>query len=74
MEQFPADLLHSDIQLIPLSRVKAGKELINPFLPTDDVLARGKLIFTTFCIGCHGALGKGDGQLIQQRSISVKTT
>jgi hypothetical protein len=33
------------------SRLKAGKELVNPFLPTDDVLARGKLIFTTFCIG-----------------------
>ena len=45
------------------SRKKAGLELVNPFLPTVEVLERGKLIFTTFCIGCHGASGKGDGQL-----------
>jgi mono/diheme cytochrome c family protein len=64
-----------------LSRVKAGNELINPFLPTDDVLARGKLIFTTFCIGCHGVLGKGDGQLyssglypLKPRDISAAPT
>ena len=45
------------------SRKRAGLELVNPFLPTEEVLGRGKLIFTTFCIGCHGASGKGDGQL-----------
>ncbi len=64
-----------------ISRAKAGKELVNPFLPTDDVLARGKLMFTTFCIGCHGELGKGDGQLfksglypLKPRDISAKPT
>jgi mono/diheme cytochrome c family protein len=64
-----------------LSRAKAGKELVNPFLPTDDVLARGKLIFTTFCIGCHGVRGKGDGQLyssglypLKPRDISAAPT
>ena len=55
-----------------LSRVKAGNELVNLFLPTDDVLARGKLIFTTFCIGCHGALGKGDGQLYSSGLYPLK--
>jgi mono/diheme cytochrome c family protein len=54
------------------SRLKAGKELINPFLPTDDVLARGGIIFTTFCIGCHGALGKGDGQLYSSGLYPLK--
>jgi mono/diheme cytochrome c family protein len=64
-----------------LSRVKAGKELVNPFLPTDEVLSRGKIIFTTFCIGCHGILGKGDGQLyssglypLKPRDISAAPT
>jgi mono/diheme cytochrome c family protein len=64
-----------------ISRAKAGKELVNPFLPTDDVLARGKLMFTTFCIGCHGELGKGDGQLfksglypLKPRDISAEPT
>jgi mono/diheme cytochrome c family protein len=64
-----------------LSRVKAGNELVDPFLPTDDVLSRGKLIFATFCIGCHGVLGKGDGQLyssglypLKPRDISASPT
>jgi mono/diheme cytochrome c family protein len=64
-----------------ISRAKAGRELVNPFLPTDSVLARGKLMFTTFCIGCHGELGKGDGQLfksglypLKPRDISAKPT
>jgi mono/diheme cytochrome c family protein len=55
-----------------LSWVKAGNELANPFLPTDDVLARGKLIFTTFCIGCHGVHGKGDGQLYSSGLYPLK--
>ena len=55
-----------------LSWNKAGKELSNPFLPTDDVLARGKLIFTTFCIGCHGVRGKGDGQLYSSGLYPLK--
>lgn len=54
------------------SRVLAGKELLNPFLPTDDVIARGEIIFTTFCIGCHGALGKGDGQLYSSGLYPLK--
>jgi mono/diheme cytochrome c family protein len=55
-----------------VSRAKAGRELFSPFLPTDDVLARGKLIFTTFCIGCHGAMGKGDGQLYSSGLYPLK--
>jgi mono/diheme cytochrome c family protein len=54
------------------SRLKAGKELLNPFRPTDDVLARGKLMYTIFCIGCHGSLGKGDGQLFASGLYPLK--
>jgi hypothetical protein len=61
----------------PESRIKAGKELVNPFLPTGEVLDRGKLIFTTFCIHCHGKGGAGDGFLftsglypLQPKSLS----
>ncbi len=64
-----------------ISRAKAGRELVNPFLPTPDVLARGKLMYTTFCIGCHGDQGKGDGQLfksglypLKPRDISAEPT
>jgi mono/diheme cytochrome c family protein len=55
-----------------LSRVSAGKELVNPFMPDNDILARGKLLFTTFCIGCHGDLGKGDGHLFTSGLYPLK--
>ena len=55
-----------------VSRARAGNELVNPYLPTDDILARGKLMFTTFCIGCHGAQGKGDGQLYSSGLYPLK--
>jgi len=55
-----------------LSWVKAGNELVNPYTATDDVLARGKLIFTTFCIGCHGTQGRGDGQLYSSGLYPLK--
>jgi mono/diheme cytochrome c family protein len=54
------------------SRTRAGNELVNPFSPAVDILERGKLIFTTFCIGCHGALGKGDGQLYSSGLYPLK--
>ena len=54
------------------SRLRAGNELKNPFMPTEEVIARGKLIFTTFCIGCHGAQGKGDGQLFSSGLYPLK--
>lgn len=55
-----------------VSRAKAGNELVNPFLPTDEVLIRGKLVYTTFCIVCHGSLGKGDGQLYSSGLYPLK--
>lgn len=62
------------------SRVKAGKELINPFSSSDEIVARGKLIFTTFCINCHGIGGAGNGFLftsglypLKPRSLSGDT-
>jgi mono/diheme cytochrome c family protein len=55
-----------------ISRHKAGLELVNPYQPYDEVIARGKLIYTTFCIGCHGELGKGDGQLFSSGLYPLK--
>ena len=55
-----------------ISRQKAGLELVNPYQPYDEVIARGKLIYTTFCIGCHGVSGKGDGQLFSSGLYPLK--
>jgi mono/diheme cytochrome c family protein len=47
----------------PESRVRAGIELVNPFTASPDNLARGRKIYSTFCQGCHGVSGGGDGRL-----------
>jgi hypothetical protein len=56
----------------PESRKKAGEELVNPFLKTSETLSRGKLIYTTFCLGCHGIGGNGDGRLFTSGLYPLK--
>jgi mono/diheme cytochrome c family protein len=56
----------------PQSRIKAGKELINPVMISETTLQRGKEVFTTFCIDCHGAGGEGDGHLYTSGLYPVK--
>lgn len=56
----------------PESRIKAGNELVNPFLPSGDAQVRGKLVYTTFCIGCHGIKGEGDGRLFTSGLYPLK--
>ena len=56
----------------PESRIKAGKELVNPVLTTPETLLRGKQEYTTFCIGCHGMTGKGDGRLYTSGLYALK--
>lgn len=43
---------------------RAGEELVNPFEPTPEVLRRGREVFETMCLVCHGAGGEGDGPII----------
>jgi mono/diheme cytochrome c family protein len=44
-------------------QIRAGKELKNP-VPVDSTsLAKGKELFTVYCMICHGEGGKGDGTL-----------
>jgi mono/diheme cytochrome c family protein len=59
----PRDFTPFEYANDPESRIKAGKEIANPILETPEALSRGKVVYTTFCIGCHGAAGEGDGRL-----------
>lgn len=43
---------------------RAGRELTDPFPADPLVLARGKIVYETFCLVCHGPEGKGDGPVI----------
>lgn len=62
------------------SRVRAGEELKNPLPESTESIERGKIAYNTFCIGCHGPAGEGDGQLftsglypLKPRAVSGKT-
>ena len=41
--------------------LRAGMELHNPYTGEKANLARGKQIYTSTCLQCHGAAGQGDG-------------
>lgn len=42
----------------------AGRELRNPLKRTRDAMNRGKDMFNTYCIVCHGPSGQGDGSIV----------
>lgn len=56
----------------PESRVKAGIELTNPFSTDPENLDRGRVVYTTFCLGCHGSGGEGDGHLFTSGLYPLK--
>jgi mono/diheme cytochrome c family protein len=59
----PRDVTPFNYTIDTESRILAGKELINPESPEAEALLRGKMVYSTFCAGCHGDKGAGDGPL-----------
>jgi mono/diheme cytochrome c family protein len=68
----PRGFIQFDYTIEAASRVKAGDELVNPFVTDHEVPGRGKEVYTTFCIGCHGIRGEGDGNLYTSGLYPVK--
>jgi mono/diheme cytochrome c family protein len=68
----PRDFTPFEYTNDPESRIKAGKELKNPVLITPEALSRGNVVYTTFCIGCHGIAGEGDGRLFTSGLYPLK--
>jgi mono/diheme cytochrome c family protein len=38
----------------------------NPVTPTPETLERGKALYDTYCLVCHGPAGKGDGPVVNK--------
>ncbi len=45
-------------------RARAAAELKNPLPKSVAVLTQGQHAYETFCLVCHGVMGKGDGPII----------
>ena len=42
----------------------AGKNLRDPFPASPEIVEQGKVLFSKYCIHCHGANGQGDGTVV----------
>jgi mono/diheme cytochrome c family protein len=43
---------------------EAANKLVNPHAPSDGSLTKGRVLFETYCVVCHGPEGKGDGPVV----------
>jgi len=43
---------------------ESGRFYKNPLVRSSTVLARGKQMYNTYCVVCHGAYGEGDGTVV----------
>jgi mono/diheme cytochrome c family protein len=68
----PRDFTPFEYTLDPESRIRAGIELVNPIPATPETVSEGKKVYTTFCIGCHGTGGNGDGHLYTSKLYLLK--
>src|SRR5207247_1487670 len=46
----------------PTADLKSADRLTNPRTRTSESLNRGKFVYETYCLVCHGEAGKGDGR------------
>ena len=55
-----------DIIELVRARLDAGRTLVNPIAISPESLARGREMYDTHCIVCHGAQGRGNGPVGQK--------
>ena len=55
-----------DIIDLVRARLAAGKTLINPVPKSPESLARGREMYETHCLVCHGKQGRGNGPVGQK--------
>jgi mono/diheme cytochrome c family protein len=51
---------------------RAGLELVNPVPASTGALARGKELYSIFCVNCHGVQGDGQGYLYTSKRFPAQ--
>ncbi|OLD39987.1 MAG: hypothetical protein AUI57_01160 [Candidatus Rokubacteria bacterium 13_1_40CM_2_68_8] len=47
----------------PLMSLQTADRLANPRTRTSESINRGRFVYETYCLVCHGATGRGDGPI-----------
>src|SRR5204863_4711894 len=47
----------------PLMSLQTADRLVNPRTRTSESINRGRILYETYCLVCHGPAGRGDGPL-----------
>jgi len=68
----PRDFIPFEYTTDPESRIRAGIDLVNPVSASPEAIYRGKMVYGTFCTGCHGPGGDGDGNLYTSKLYPLK--
>lgn len=68
----PREMIPYQYTATPEGRLLAGKELNCKLEANEENLARGKEMFTLFCMNCHGESGKGDGHLYTSGKFTMQ--
>ena len=55
-----------DIIELVRARLEAGRTLVNPITKSPESLARGREMYETHCLVCHGDQGRGNGPVGQK--------
>ncbi len=65
-ERFPYTASNEDYE-------RAGTELVNPLIHTEENLAQGKALYLVYCAVCHGPEGHGDGPITKDRTLDAES-
>ena len=53
-------------------RARAGADIVNPLAVNPGIISQGKLVYSRYCLMCHGEKGEGDGYLFTSGRYLVK--
>ena len=67
----PTDKELAEAALAPPVIPAKAKQVKNPFAWNADVRKKGKLYFSSQCTMCHGADGRGTGDLVDRLSLEI---